>query len=125
MSLLDILLDSLSNMEWLGQNLLLSLLYLVNYNEVVLEAIKALSKDYPQAAAELEEFLELLPMQVSELEERSPASMLGLEKDDVIIGVNRTRIQSVSDLRDALEEAKGVMALNVVRGNSSLYILIR
>ena len=64
-------------------------------------------------------------VQVTELEERSPASMLGLEQNDIIIGVNRTRIQSVSDLRDALEEAKGVMALNVVRGNSSLYILIR
>lgn len=64
-------------------------------------------------------------VQVTEVEERSPAAMLGLEPNDVIVGVNRTRITSVGDLRDALENAKGVMALNVVRGNSSLYILIR
>lgn len=64
-------------------------------------------------------------VQVTEVEERSPAAMLGLETNDVIVGVNRTRITSVGELRDALENAKGVMALNVVRGNSSLYILIR
>lgn len=64
-------------------------------------------------------------VEVTDVEERSPASMLGLEVNDVIVGVNRQRIESVSELRDALENAKGVMALNVVRGNSSLYILIR
>ncbi|QTH63444.1 DegQ family serine endoprotease [Psychrosphaera ytuae] len=64
-------------------------------------------------------------VEVTEVEERSPAAMLGLETNDVIVGVNRTRITSVGELRDALENAKGVMALNVVRGNSSLYILIR
>lgn len=40
-----------------------------NYPELVVESIKALSKDYPEAAAELEKFVELLPMQISDLEE--------------------------------------------------------
>ncbi len=64
-------------------------------------------------------------IEVSEVEERSPAAILGLEQGDVIVAVNRKRVSSVSELRDMLSEAKGVMALNVVRGNSSLYILIR
>lgn len=64
-------------------------------------------------------------IEVTELNERSPAAMLGLEKNDVIVAVNRTRLTSVGALRDMLSEAKGVLALNVVRGNSSLYILIR
>ncbi|MDU0113974.1 DegQ family serine endoprotease [Psychrosphaera aquimarina] len=64
-------------------------------------------------------------IEVTELNERSPAAMLGLEKGDVIVAVNRTRLTSVAALRDMLSEAKGVLALNVVRGNSSLYILIR
>ena len=64
-------------------------------------------------------------IEVSEVEERSPAAILGLEQGDVIVAVNRQRVESVSELRDKLSEAKGVMALNVVRGNSSLYILIR
>lgn len=64
-------------------------------------------------------------IEVSEVEERSTAAMLGLEQGDVIVAVNRKPISTVSELRDLLSEAKGVMALNVVRGNSSLYILIR
>ena len=64
-------------------------------------------------------------IEVTELDERSPAAMLGLKKGDVIIAVNRTRLTSVIALREMLSEAKGVLALNVVRGNSSLYILIR
>lgn len=64
-------------------------------------------------------------VEVTEVKERSPASMLGFEEGDVIVAVNRQRVSSVSELRDLLSEAKGVMAVNVVRGNSSLYILIR
>jgi serine protease DegQ len=64
-------------------------------------------------------------VEVTAIEERSAANMLGLEQGDVIVEVNRERVESVSDLRHALEEAKGVMALNVVRGSSSFYILIR
>ena len=64
-------------------------------------------------------------IEVTELAERSTASMLGLEKGDVIVAVNRTRLKNVSTLREMLSEAKGVVALNVVRGSSSLYILIR
>lgn len=64
-------------------------------------------------------------VEVSELEERSTAAMLGLEQGDVIVAINRKRVTSVSELRDMLSEAKGVLALNVVRGGSSLYILIR
>jgi len=64
-------------------------------------------------------------IEVTELEERSPAAMIGLEQGDVIVAINRKRISSVIELREVLESAKGVMALNVIRGNSSLYILIR
>lgn len=64
-------------------------------------------------------------IQVSELEDRSPAQRLGLETDDIIVAVNRQRTKTTNDLRDVLDQAKGVIALNVIRGNSSLYILIR
>ena len=64
-------------------------------------------------------------IEVTEIEERSPAALLGLEQDDIIIAVNRQRVESVAELRDKLSEAKGVMALHVLRGNGSLYILIR
>ncbi len=62
---------------------------------------------------------------VSEVERGAPASRIGLQAEDVIIGVNRVRTTSVSEFRNALDEAKGVIALNVKRGNSTLYLVIR
>lgn len=62
---------------------------------------------------------------VSELERNTPAARIGLQPDDVIIGVNRNRVTNVADFRNALDEASGVIALNVKRGNSTLYLVIR
>ena len=62
---------------------------------------------------------------VSELESRSPATRIGLQDGDVIIGINRKKVDTVLQLRTELEEAKGVIALNVKRGISSLYLVIR
>jgi serine protease DegQ len=62
---------------------------------------------------------------VSEIERGAPAARIGLQAEDVIIGVNRVRTSSVAEFRNALDEAKGVIALNVKRGNSTLYLVIR
>lgn len=65
-------------------------------------------------------------VEVSELERRSNAARLGLQEGDIIIGVNRNRVETVSELRRILDDhERGVIALNVVRGNSSLYLVIR
>ena len=62
---------------------------------------------------------------VSDIERGAPAARIGLQSDDVIIGVNRVRTSTVAEFRNALDEAKGVIALNVKRGNSTLYLVIR
>jgi Do/DeqQ family serine protease len=62
---------------------------------------------------------------ISELVARSPAAMISLQDGDVIIGVNRQKVDNVVGLRNELDEAKGVIALNVKRGRSSLYLVIR
>ena len=62
---------------------------------------------------------------VTEVNERSPAQAIGLEKNDVIIGVNRKKIEDVGDLRNALEAQSNVFALQVVRGSTVLYLMIR
>lgn len=65
-------------------------------------------------------------VEITELEERSAADRLGLEQGDVIVGINRTRINTVAELRRYLEDfERGVIALNVQRGSSSLYLVIR
>ncbi|MGK0380633.1 MAG: Do/DeqQ family serine protease [Flavobacteriales bacterium] len=62
---------------------------------------------------------------ISNLEARSPASRIGLQDGDVIIGINRNKVDNLLQLRAELDEAKGVIALNVKRGISSLYLVIR
>jgi Do/DeqQ family serine protease len=62
---------------------------------------------------------------ISELEGRSPAARIGLQDGDVIIGVNRKKIDTVVQLRTELDDADGVIALNIKRGLTSLYLVIR
>ncbi len=62
---------------------------------------------------------------VSDIESGSPAARIGLQNDDVIVGVNRVRTNTVPEFRDALDNAKGVIALNVRRGGSSIFLVIR
>ena len=62
---------------------------------------------------------------VSDIEDRSPAQRSGLVEGDVIIGVNRNPITSVRELSDYLNEKEGVIALNIKRGKTSLYLVVR
>ena len=62
---------------------------------------------------------------VSEVARNSPAARLGFQDDDVIIAVNRQRVSNLGELRSALDKSKGVIALNIKRGNTVLYLLIR
>jgi len=48
-----------------------------------------------------------------------------LHQEDVIIGVNRNRVQSIAELRKVMESKPAVIALQVMRGNESIYILLR
>ncbi|GGW81106.1 DegQ family serine endoprotease [Alteromonas halophila] len=62
---------------------------------------------------------------VSELERGTPAARIGLQPEDVIVGVNRQRVNTVAEFRNVLDESSGVIALNVKRGKSTLYLVIR
>jgi S1-C subfamily serine protease len=63
---------------------------------------------------------------VIDVQARSPAARIGLQSQDVIIGLNRQRVSNVADLRRLIEASEGnVMALNVKRGRSTIYVVIR
>ncbi|MGF6566014.1 serine endoprotease DegQ [Kosakonia cowanii] len=64
-------------------------------------------------------------IRVGEVEKGSSAAQAGLHKDDVIIGVNRARVQSIAEMRKVLETKPSIMALHIVRGNDSIYLLLR
>ncbi|MFO3905585.1 serine endoprotease DegQ [Enterobacter hormaechei] len=59
------------------------------------------------------------------VEKSSPAAQAGLHENDVIIGVNRVRVQSIAEMRKVLAGKPTVIALQIVRGNDTLYILLR
>ncbi|EMJ8412258.1 serine endoprotease DegQ [Enterobacter hormaechei] len=62
---------------------------------------------------------------VTTVEKSSPAAQAGLHQDDVIVGVNRTRVQSIAEMSKVLESKPAVIALQIIRGNDTLYILLR
>ncbi|WP_304162480.1 serine endoprotease DegQ [Lonsdalea britannica] len=55
----------------------------------------------------------------------SAAGKIGLQKGDIIIGVNRERVENIAQLRKILEAKPTVLALNIIRGDESIYLLLR
>ncbi|MCT8127176.1 DegQ family serine endoprotease [Alishewanella sp. BS5-314] len=65
-------------------------------------------------------------IEITAIEANSAAAQVGLRQGDLIIGVNRQRVSNMNELRRLLEQRDGgVAALNIQRGDSLLYILIR
>ncbi|MTD27906.1 serine endoprotease DegQ [Erwinia sorbitola] len=63
-------------------------------------------------------------VKVDEVEKSTPAAQFGLQKDDVIVGVNRTPVQNLAELRKLLEAKPPLLALNVMRGDENIYLLL-
>lgn len=63
-------------------------------------------------------------IRVSNVESGSPAERIGLRENDVILAVNRQPISSTRELQQAIRDARGVVALNVRRGNTQLYLVL-
>ncbi len=68
---------------------------------------------------------EVKGIEVSDVTARSPAASIGLKKGDLIVGVNRARIENLKDLEKAVKSNPDVLALNIIRGNSSLFLVLR
>ncbi|MFB9217652.1 DegQ family serine endoprotease [Vibrio sinaloensis] len=55
----------------------------------------------------------------------SNAAAYQLEEGDIIIGVNRQRVKNLAQFRNVVEKQPGVLALNIQRGDRTLYLVIR
>lgn len=55
----------------------------------------------------------------------SAAARVGLKKDDVILGVNQQSVSNLGELRKILDAKPSVLALNVMRGDSTIYLLMQ
>ncbi|WLS79398.1 serine endoprotease DegQ [Erwinia pyri] len=55
----------------------------------------------------------------------TPAEQFGLQKGDVIVGLNRAKVENLAELRKLLEAKPSLLALNVIRGDENIYLLLR
>lgn len=62
---------------------------------------------------------------VARVEPGSPAARNGLRPGDVILAVNRAPVRDADALRRALAGVGRVLALDIVRGNARLFLVIR
>jgi serine protease DegQ len=54
----------------------------------------------------------------------SPADQIGLQKDDVIVGVNREPVNNLAAFRKILETKPDLIALSVQRKGQNIYLLM-
>ena len=64
-------------------------------------------------------------VEVTDVQPRTPAASAGLRKGDVIVGVNRQRITGLEELTKVMKSGQDVLALNIQRGNVTLYLVLR
>ena len=59
------------------------------------------------------------------LERGSPAITSGLEPGDIIVSINRYRVNNLNEAAKVIKENQGQLLLNIQRGNTAFFLLIR
>ncbi|MEN3753625.1 serine endoprotease DegP [Mangrovibacter yixingensis] len=62
---------------------------------------------------------------VNSVKAGSQAARIGLKKGDIIVGANQQPVNNIAELRKILESKPSVLALNIQRGDSSIYLLLQ
>lgn len=61
---------------------------------------------------------------IDAVQKDSPAAMSGLQPGDLIIGVNNQRVMTIVELRKIIDSKPSVLALNILRGDDNIYLLL-
>ena len=64
-------------------------------------------------------------MVVSNVKAGTPAAQIGLKKGDIIVGANQQPVKNIADLRKIFDAKPSVLALNIKRGDTSIYLLMQ
>ncbi|KFK93437.1 MULTISPECIES: serine endoprotease DegP [unclassified Serratia (in: enterobacteria)] len=64
-------------------------------------------------------------VKVDNVKAGSAAARVGLKKGDLILGVNQQPVENLGELRKILDSKPTVLALNIQRGDSTLYLLMQ
>jgi serine protease Do len=62
---------------------------------------------------------------VNSVKANTPAAQIGLKKGDVIVGANQQPVKNIAELRKILDSKPSVLALNIQRGDTSIYLLMQ
>ncbi|OCG01437.1 Do family serine endopeptidase [Gilliamella sp. wkB112] len=62
---------------------------------------------------------------IESIAKNSPASRLSLQEGDLITGVNKERVNTIADLRKIIDSNPSAIALNIIRGDSRIYLILR
>ena len=62
---------------------------------------------------------------MASVEKGSQAATYQLQKGDIIIGVNRKRVKNLAEFRKLLDKKPSVLALNIQRGERTIYLVVR
>lgn len=64
-------------------------------------------------------------VKVDSVKPGTAAARIGLKKGDIIMGINQQPVQNLGELRKILDAKPPVLALNIQRGDTSLYLLMQ
>ena len=62
---------------------------------------------------------------ITSVEDGSPAFRSGLRAGDIVTGVNRRQVRTAEELAAAINNSSGVFALNLIRGNRGIFLVIQ
>jgi serine protease Do/serine protease DegQ len=62
---------------------------------------------------------------ITKLQSRSAAAEAGLQQGDIITSVNRQPVSSIEEARLLIKRSRGGVLLNIRRGNSALFLVLR
>ena len=86
---------------------------------------KLLGAEFRNLSADHRLYGDVEGVQVVRVEQGSPASRNGLRQGDIITAVNRRPVASVQALTSAVAEAESAIALNIIRDEGRLFIVIQ
>ncbi|MGD6858377.1 MAG: Do family serine endopeptidase [Enterobacteriaceae bacterium] len=66
----------------------------------------------------------ILGVKIEEIDKDSPATYHGLQINDIIIGVNKEKIDNIKQLHKIFRNKLETIVVNIIRGNSSIFLLI-
>lgn len=64
-------------------------------------------------------------VRIDSVRKGSAAAHIGLQKGDIIRGANQQSVENIGDLRKIMSSKPTVLALNIQRGDTSLYLLMQ